>query len=86
VEKLKKQSELLKSQQSSSNRDQQAAEDHHDVPLDREAWAQLVKDEDRNSAMQQRSDEFLKARAELLKTRRAVNVLTGNEATQVSGK
>lgn len=51
--------------------------------MDRETWTKMDREHSRDSEMQKKSEEFLKTRAELLKSRRAVNVMTGAEATQV---
>lgn len=45
---------------------------------------QLIDETNRAPIMQQKSEEFLQLRADLLKSRRAVHVLTGKDAENVS--
>lgn len=58
-------------------------DDEDDVLLDKDAINQMMKKSKRDSSLQQKSQEFLQVRDELLRSRRAVHVLTGSEAVTV---
>jgi hypothetical protein len=77
---LQKQTKNIKSTQQDNQNDD---EDHEDRLLDRESMLKMDREQSRGSELQKKSEEFLKTRAELLKSRRAVNVMTGAEASQV---
>ncbi len=83
VEHLQKQTKSLESGSIKELSDFVEGDDQQGL-IDRETWDKLDRDHLRNSALQKKNEEFLKTRAELLKSRRAVHVLTGAEALQVN--
>ncbi len=84
VEHLQKQTKSLESGIIKELSDIGEGEEEQQGLIDRETWDKLDRDHLRNSALQKKNEEFLKTRAELLKSRRAVHVLTGAEALQVN--
>lgn len=59
------------------------ADNDDDILLDRDAISLMMKKSKRETGLQQKSQEFLLVRDELLRSRRAVHVLTGSEAVTV---
>lgn len=57
--------------------------DDEDAILDEEAMIKAIKRAKREEGLKTKTGEFLQLREELLKSRRAVNVLTGAEAATV---
>lgn len=60
-----------------------ADDDDDDALLDEEAMVRAIKRAKREEGLKSKSNEYMQLRDELLRSRRAVNVLTGAEAANV---
>lgn len=61
-----------------------ADDEDDDALLDEEAMVRAIKRAKREEGLKSKSSEYMQLRDELLRSRRAVNVLTGAEAANVS--
>ena len=66
-----------------SSREELENENDEDVDIDASRLQSMIRESNRAPIMQQKTEEFLKLRADLLKSRRAVHVVTGKEAEDV---